>query len=128
MQQYEGIYDNQDRVRPDYYAFKFLSLIRGQNLHVTGTVDIHAFAARGGRWVNVVLWNFPKVGGGTPHEVTVRLNPEAPASYLDQSVPMESIGSRSLNSSYLLGHLLRHILSYQLDGNTYILDHMPVPT
>ncbi|HYM05487.1 MAG TPA: hypothetical protein VEU11_02910, partial [Terriglobales bacterium] len=52
MPQYEGIFDNQGRVRPDYYAFKFLSLIRGQNLPVTGTVpDIHAFAARGGRWV-----------------------------------------------------------------------------
>ncbi|HYM05136.1 MAG TPA: hypothetical protein VEU11_01120, partial [Terriglobales bacterium] len=65
MPQYEGIFDNQGRVRPDYYAFKFLSLIRGQNLPVTGTVpDIHAFAARGGRWVNVILWNFPRAGQG----------------------------------------------------------------
>jgi len=99
MPQYEGIYDNQDRVRPDYYAFKLLSLIRGQKLSVAGTVpDIHAFAARGGRWVNVVLWSFPQAGEGKPHEITVqfpyekngqirvvRLNAEAPINYLDQT-------------------------------------------
>jgi len=43
MPQYDGLYDNQGRVRPAYYAFKLLSLIKGQELPVTGaTADVHA--------------------------------------------------------------------------------------
>jgi len=121
MPQYEGIYDNQDRVRPDYYAFKFLSLIRGQKLSVTGTgPDIHAFAARGGHWVNALLWNFPKGGEEKPHEVTVRfpfekdgqirivrLNAEAPVNYLDQV--------RTANVSDLQTHPVRiHMRAYEI--------------
>jgi hypothetical protein len=98
MPQYDGLYDNQDRVRPAYYAFKLLSLIKGQQLPVTGTVpEIKVLAARGRRWVNVVLWNFPLDGEGKPLEVTVqfpfekdggvrlvRLNAEAPVNNLQQ--------------------------------------------
>ena len=98
MPQYEGIYDNQDRVRPDYFAFKLLSLIRGQKLAVTGTDNaIHAFAARGGHWVNVVVWNFPKNEKGSARDVVVkfpeetsgqvrvvRLNAGAPTENLEQ--------------------------------------------
>ena len=98
MPQYEGIYDNQDRVKPDYFAFKLLSLIRGQKLSVAGTgSDIHALAARGGHWVNLILWNFPQAGKGTPHDVSVqfpnekagwarvvRLNADAPSDNLEQ--------------------------------------------
>jgi hypothetical protein len=98
MPQYDGLYDNQDRVRPAYYAFKLLSLIKGQELPVTGTIpDIQLLAARGGRWVNVVLWNFPVDGEGKPREATVqfpfekdgairlvRLNAEAPVNNLEQ--------------------------------------------
>lgn len=98
MPQYDGLYDNQDRVRPAYYAFKLLSLIRGQQLPVAGTIpEIKALAARGGRWVNVVLWNFPREGEGKPREVTVqfpfekdggvrlvRLNAEAAVNNFEQ--------------------------------------------
>lgn len=77
MPQYEGIYDNQDRVKPDYFAFKLLSLIRGQKLTVTGTDDeIHALAARGGHWINLVIWNYPKTEKGAAHDVTVRFPDE----------------------------------------------------
>jgi len=99
MPQYDGLYDNQDRVRPAYYAFKLLSLIKGQQLPVTGTnLDLNALAARGGPWVNVVLWNFPLEGVGRPYEVTVqfpserkggvrvvRLNPESSINTLEQT-------------------------------------------
>lgn len=73
MPQYDGLYDNQDRVRPAYYAFKLLSLIKGEQLPVTGTTpEIKALAARGGQWVNAVLWNFPKDGEGKPLDVTAQ--------------------------------------------------------
>jgi len=73
MPQYDGLYDNQDRVRPAYYAFKLLSLIKGEQLPVTGTIpDVKVLAARGGQWVNVVLWNYPSKGEGKPVEITVR--------------------------------------------------------
>jgi hypothetical protein len=99
MPQYDGLYDNQDRVRPAYYAFKLLSLIKGEQLPVTGTnLDLNALAARGGPWVNVVLWNFPLEGVGRPYEVTVqfpserkggvrvvRLNPESSINTLEQT-------------------------------------------
>ncbi len=98
MPQYDGLYDNQDRVRPAYYAFKLLSLIKGEQLPVTGTnADLSALAARAGPWVNVVLWNFPLPGVGGPYEVTVqfpaekkgdvrvvRLNPQNPINTLEQ--------------------------------------------
>jgi hypothetical protein len=59
MPQYDGLYDNQDRVRPAYYAFKLLSLINGQQLPVTGTIpEIKVLAARGRRWVNVSAVEF----------------------------------------------------------------------
>ena len=80
MPQYEGIYDNQDRVRPDYFAFKLLSLIRGEQLTVSSPQpDIHAFAARGGHWVNVVLWNIPRDAKAEPRQVTVRFPPRSKA-------------------------------------------------
>jgi hypothetical protein len=81
MPQYDGLYDNQDRVRPAYYAFKLLSLIKGDQLPVTGTnADLNALAARGGPWVNVVLWNFPLEGTGSPHDVTVQFPSEKKGS------------------------------------------------
>jgi hypothetical protein len=98
MPQYDGLYDNQNRVRPAYYAFKLLCLIKGEQLPVTGASgDLRALAARGGPWVNVVLWSFPLEGAGGPYDVTVqfpaekkgdvravRLNPESPMNTLEQ--------------------------------------------
>ena len=98
MPQYDGLFDNQNRVRPAYYAFKLLSLIKGQELPVAGTnPDLNALAAHAGQWVIVVLWNFPLEGHGKPYKVTVqfpsdkkgdirlvRLNPESPLNTLEQ--------------------------------------------
>jgi xylan 1,4-beta-xylosidase len=98
MPQYDGLYDNQDRVRPAYYAFKLLSLIKGQQLPVTTAMPaIKAFAARQEHWVNVVLWNFPSNTESKPVDVTVqlpfertgsvrvvRLNPDAAVNNLEQ--------------------------------------------
>jgi hypothetical protein len=98
MPQYDGLYDNQDRVRPTYFAFKLLNLIKGRQLPVAGTTpDLNALAARREPWVNVVLWNFPLESSGRTYEVTVqfpsekkggvrlvRLNPESPLNTLEQ--------------------------------------------
>jgi hypothetical protein len=99
MPQYDGLYDNQGRTRPAYYAFKLLSLMRGEQLSVHGTtLEVHALAARGvGPWVNVILWNFPPEGAGSAQPVSVqfpsehkasarvvRLNAESPVNTLEQ--------------------------------------------
>jgi xylan 1,4-beta-xylosidase len=98
MPQYDGLYDNQDRVRPAYEAFKLLSLIEGQRLSTAGTnADVNAFAARNGPWVNLVLWNFPLQSIGQTYDVTidfpaekyggvrlVRLNPHTAINNLEQ--------------------------------------------
>jgi len=73
MPQFDGLYDKQNRARPAYYALKLLSLIKGEQLPVTGTNhDLHAVAARGEPWINVVLWNFPLEGKGKMLDVIVR--------------------------------------------------------
>ncbi len=98
MPQYDGLYDNQNRLRPAYYAFKLLSLIKGDQVPVAGTnSDLNALAARGGPWVNVVVWNFPLEGSGNTYDATVqfpsttrgdvrvvRLNPDNPTNNLEQ--------------------------------------------
>lgn len=98
MPQYDGLYDNQDRVRPAYYAFQLLGLIRGQRLMTTGTnPDVSAIAARRGPWVTLLVWNFPLDGPGKTYQVTVafpserqgyvslvRLNPAVAVNNLEQ--------------------------------------------
>ena len=72
--QYDGLYDNQGRVRPAYYAFKLLSLIKGQQLAISGvTSEVKGFAARNGGQINMIAWNFPPGGPGDSREVTLRL-------------------------------------------------------
>jgi xylan 1,4-beta-xylosidase len=75
LPQYDGLYDNQGQVRPTFYAFKLLSLVRGQKLTISGaTPDVKGFAAKNGRQVNAVIWNFPSDGKGEEQEVTVRIS------------------------------------------------------
>lgn len=99
MPQYDGLFDNQGRVRPAYYAFKLLSLIRGEKLPVSSSVpEIKAFAAKRGNFVNVVLWNFSSPESKPPYNLKVnfpgegkgtvrivKLNSEAPVNNLQQT-------------------------------------------
>lgn len=58
--QYDGLYDNQGRVRPAYHAFKLLSLLKGNRLPVSGTnAEVKALAARNGNDIHAVIWSFP---------------------------------------------------------------------
>jgi len=98
MPQYDGLYDNQGRVRPSFYAFKLLSLIHGDQLAVSGTgSDVKAFAAHNGRSTNLIFWNFPANKPGQTYKTTiqfpsadggsirlVRLNPEGHVNELEQ--------------------------------------------
>jgi hypothetical protein len=73
MPQMDGLWDNQGQLRPAYYAFQFLSLIKGKKLNVSGaTRDIKAFAARNGSWNHLVFWNFPSKNPGENVEVSIR--------------------------------------------------------
>jgi len=57
---YFGIFDNQGRVRPTYYVFKCLSLMKGSQLAVKGmSGDVKALSVKSGKWINTLFWNFP---------------------------------------------------------------------
>ena len=99
MPQYDGLFDQQGRIRPAYFAFKLLSLMHGERLRVSGTkLGVGAIASKNGPWVNLVFWNFPqdeKNPGSTRVTVNlspapkgrvrlVRLNPTVPVNNLEQ--------------------------------------------
>ncbi|MDB6028594.1 MAG: hypothetical protein JWM68_4817 [Verrucomicrobiales bacterium] len=66
--QYDGLYDNQGRVRPAYFAFKLLSLVKGQELAVSGTTsNLHSLASIDEKTVNILLWNFADQQEVTQH-------------------------------------------------------------
>jgi hypothetical protein len=72
MPLYLGLFDTEGRVRPAYYAFKILSLMKGERLAITGGgPEVKGFAARNKGWVHVVFWNFPE-GEGKNYEVSIR--------------------------------------------------------
>ena len=99
MPQYDGLFDQQGRVRPAYFAFKLLSLMRGERLQITGTKPgVGAIASRSGPWINLVFWSFPQ-DEKSPGTATVtvdlspaskgrvrlvRLNPSDPVNNLEQ--------------------------------------------
>jgi hypothetical protein len=98
MPQYDGLFDQQGRIRPAYFAFKLLGLMHGERLQVTGTKPgIGALASRDGPWINFIFWSFPQESEPATTRVTVnlspvpkgrvrlvRLNPTVPVSNLEQ--------------------------------------------
>ncbi len=98
MPQYDGLFDQEGRVRPAYFAFKLLKLMRGERLQVTGTKPgLGALAATNGPWINLLFWSFPEKGESGDTKVTVdfspvpkgqvrlvRLNPTVPVNNLQQ--------------------------------------------
>jgi len=68
---YFGIFDNQGRVRPAYFAFLCLSQQKGQKVNVRGTnEDVKSFTTKSGDWIYSVFWNFPS-GNEKKYECTV---------------------------------------------------------
>lgn len=97
MPQYDGLFDQQGRIRPAYFAFKLLSLMRGGRLQVAGTKPgIGAIASRNGPWINLVFWSFPQ---GERHPgttgVTVDLSPRPKGRVrlvgLDPTAPLNNL-------------------------------------
>ncbi len=82
--QYDGLWDNQGRVRPSYFAFKLLSTIRGTKISVRGTTpDIHAFAVKNDDKVHLVIWNFSP----TNHEtITLHISGEKDRQFREISL------------------------------------------
>jgi hypothetical protein len=76
-----GLFDTEGRVRPTYYAFKILSLMKGEKLGIAGTgTDVKGFAARNKGWVHMVFWNFPE-GEGKEYEVSIRFPQQKTGSF-----------------------------------------------
>lgn len=72
MPQYSALFDHHGRVRPSWYAFRFLSRFDGARHPVEGEEGaIRAIAGDGDGYKNVLLWRYE---GGGAKEVEVRLN------------------------------------------------------
>ncbi len=95
--QYDGLFDQQGRIRPAYFAFKLLSLMHGEQLQVSGTrPGIGAIASRNGSWINLVFWSFPQKGRHREStRVTVNLNPVPKGHFrlvrLNPLVPLDNL-------------------------------------
>jgi len=121
MPQYDGLYDNQGRVRPAYYSFKLLSLIKGKRLAISGaTSDVKALAAMNDGKINVIVWNFAADGKAKKIEVVlrfpsikqsnfrlVRLNPESAVNNLEiiRHGPASELPSKPLRIA-LIGQIV----------------------
>ncbi len=99
MPQYDGLYDQQGQVRPAYYAFKLLSLIRGDKMLIKGTTpDVKGFAASQSKWNQVVIWNFPQKARGETAMVTMRF----PTFQKGRFRSMQLNSTRSVNNLEIL--------------------------
>jgi hypothetical protein len=69
MPQYDGLFDFQNEVRPAYFAFKLLSRVTGQRVHVEAE-GVHALAAFDPEYEmeNVLVWNFSGASARTTIE------------------------------------------------------------
>jgi hypothetical protein len=93
MPQYSALFDHHGRVRPAYYAFRFLGQLQGPRYSVEGEQgNVRALAGEGDGFKHVLVWRFEKNG---PEELEVhltlegvkdrncrivRLDPEAPVN------------------------------------------------
>jgi xylan 1,4-beta-xylosidase len=73
--QYDGLWDNLGQVRPAYFAFKLLSLVRGQRLEIEGAnSQVKGIAATRSGSANILLWNFCPETNREPVEITLRIS------------------------------------------------------
>jgi hypothetical protein len=72
MPQYSALFDHHGRVRPAYYAFRFLGQLDGPRYAVEGERSgIRAIAGESEGYKHVIIWRF---GGGGSEQVEVRLD------------------------------------------------------
>jgi hypothetical protein len=105
--QWDGLFDFQNRVRPSYYAFKLLSRLTGERLHLDSTdAAVHGFATWDPKMLvyNVLLWNYSTTPAqvdlsveGAPSDLALRqlfLDAAAPSD--DENARLRPVPSRSL--------------------------------
>jgi len=96
MPQYDGLFDQEGRVRPAYYAFKLLKLMRGKQVEVTGTkAGLGALAAINGPWTNLIFWSFPLKRESGDSRVSVDFSPRPKGQVrlvrLDATTPLNNL-------------------------------------
>lgn len=101
MPQYDGLFDNQGRVRPAWFAFQLMSLIQGQKLEVSGSADpIRVFAAKNRSWHHVVFWNYPSGASKEKVDVTLQLPEKGRGQYRLMKLNAE----RAVNNLEVIRH------------------------
>ncbi len=95
MPQYSALFDHHGRVRPSYYAFRFLSRLEGDRYPVTGEQGaIRALAGDRDGYKSVLLWRYEN-GGAEEVEVRVKLvglgNRFTRVVELDPTAPVNNI-------------------------------------
>jgi len=71
MPQYSALFDHHGRVRPAYYAFRFLGQLEGPRYVVEGEQDsLRAIAGEGDGYKHVLVWRY---GGSSPEQLEARL-------------------------------------------------------
>ncbi len=96
MPQYTGIFDQQGRVRSSYYVFRWLSLLDGKPIKISGTnKDVKYLASEKDNWINILVWNFPDKGQGKDYDITLNYSPDKKGTFrivkLDPTVATSNI-------------------------------------
>ncbi len=82
MPQYTGLFDQQGRVRPSYYVFRWLSLMDGKSIKISGsTGDIKTLASEKDHWINILVWNFPENEPGKICDVRLDYMPDKKGTF-----------------------------------------------
>ncbi len=98
MPQYDGLFDYQNVMRPDYFTFELLARVTGERLGADSNDDaLHAFLAHDDEYktFNLIFWNF------SAKAMTVKLDPRglkeslvAHRRILDAETPSQDENSR----------------------------------
>jgi hypothetical protein len=71
MPQYSALFDHHGRVRPAYYAFRWLGQLEGPRFRVEGETDnLRAIGGDGNGYKHLIVWRYGTEG---PEEAEVRL-------------------------------------------------------
>jgi len=88
MPQYSALFDRHGRVRPAWYAFRFLGQLEGPRYAVEGEQgNLRALAGDGDGYKHVILWRYE---GDGPEEIEARLDVAGVNGRNCRVVPLDS--------------------------------------
>lgn len=88
MPQYSALFDHHGRVRPAWFAFRFLGQLQGPRFAVSGEEgNLRAIAGEGDGYKHVILWRYEGTG---PDEVEVRLEVKGVQARTTRVVKLDS--------------------------------------